>query len=127
MAKAETLQAQSPKTAAALSKAVVRAARSLELSQQEFASITKMSVPQTSRLWTGTYELSPNKADEWELAILFFRTYRSLHTITGNNSDSIKWLKSFNHSFATTPLDKMQSVEGLVRVVSYLDAHRGNV
>ena len=127
MSKGETLQAQSPKTAAALTKAVVRAAKFLELSQQEFSTITKMSLPQTSRLWNGGYELNPSKAHEWELAILFFRIYRSLHTITGNNSDCVKWLRGYNHAFSMSPIERMQSLEGLVRVVGYLDAHRGNV
>ena len=37
------------------------------------------------------------------------------------------WLNTPNHYFEDTPREMIQSTEGLVRVVHYLDAMRGRI
>ncbi len=110
-----------------LSKAVVRAAALLGLSQRELAGILGMSEATASRLCADKYRLSPQRPKEWELARLFVRFFRSLDALWGHDDVARTWLGSENLALAARPRDLLASVEGLVRVVSYLDAARGRV
>jgi transcriptional regulator with XRE-family HTH domain len=110
-----------------LTKAVVRAAALLELSQRELAGILGVSEATASRLCADRYRLSPQRAKEWELARLFVRLFRSLDALWGHDDLARPWLGSENLALAARPRELLTSVEGLVRVVGYLDAARGRV
>ena len=114
--------------AAVLSKAAVNAAGQLGLSQARLAQLLGVSTATVSRLHAGTYRLSPEKK-EWEFALLLVRLFRSLDAIVGGVADDARrWLNSANHALADQrPVDLIASTEGLVRVVTYLDARRGIV
>jgi uncharacterized protein (DUF2384 family) len=119
---------ESPAADAVLTKAVVRAAGFLGLTQKEVAAILGVSEASVSRMHAGTYRLSPARAKEWELARLFVRLFRSLDALWGHGEDARAWLAAPNLALATPrPRDLLTSVEGLVRVVAYLDAARGRV
>lgn|SRR5689334_22754742 len=113
--------------AAVLSKAVVRAARLLALSQREVAAALGISEATTSRLFAGKYLLSAERAKEWELALLFVRLYRSLDALWGHEETARRWLASPNLALGAAPQELLRTVEGLVRVVAYLDAARSRV
>lgn len=110
-----------------LTKAVVRAAALLGLPQRELAGILGVSEATASRLCADRYRLSPQRPKEWELARLFVRFFRSLDALWGHDDVARTWLGSENLALAARPRDLLASVEGLVRVVSYLDAARGRV
>jgi len=113
--------------ASVLSKAAVRAARLLALSQRELGRILGVSDATASRLCAGHYQLSRERAKEWELAVLFVRLFRSLDALWGHEAAAHAWLTSDNLALAARPIDLLGSVEGLVRVVNYLDGARGRV
>lgn len=113
--------------ASVLSKAAVRAARLLALSQRELGRILGVSDATASRLCAGHYQLSRERAKEWELAVLFVRLFRSLDALWGHEAAAHAWLASDNLALAARPIDLLGSVEGLVRVVNYLDGARGRV
>ena len=113
--------------AAVLSKAAVRAAKLLELSQRDVAAALGVSEATTSRLFAGKYLLSPDRAKEWELARLFVRMFRSLDALWGHEDTARTWLASENLALSARPKDLLRSVEGMVRVVTYLDAARGRL
>ena len=113
--------------AAVLTKAVVRAARLLAFSQRELARILGVSEATASRLCAGRYELSPERAKEWELALLVVRLFRSLDALWGHEAAAHAWLASDNVALAARPADLIPTVEGLVRVVNYLDNARGRL
>ncbi len=113
--------------AAVLTKAVVRAARLLSLSQRELARILGVSEATASRLCAGNYQLSAERAKEWELALLLVRLFRSLDALWGHEAAAHAWLASDNLALAARPVDLIPSVEGLVRVVNYLDNARGRL
>lgn len=123
----EAMQSRSPKTAEALTKAVIGVAIQLEITQSEFSAIVGMSSAQTSRLWNQKYKLTPTNSSEWERSLLFFRIFRSLDSIVGNTEDARIWLRGNNRAFGCAPIERIKSIEGLVKVVNYLDASRGNV
>lgn len=111
-----------------LTKAVVNTATRLDLPKNRLAQILGVSSATVTRLYASSYMLSPNKK-EWDFAVLLVRMFRSLDSIVGGAADDArKWLASENKAFAgKKPLELIESTEGLVRVVTYLDACRAVV
>jgi transcriptional regulator with XRE-family HTH domain len=116
-----------PKASATLTKAVVRAAAALGISQAALADILGVSAATASRLAAGGYSLQPVRKREWEFALLFVRLFRSLDAIVGNDRDARAWLRDDNRALGGKPLDLIRGAEGLVRVLHYLDASRGRI
>jgi uncharacterized protein (DUF2384 family) len=112
---------------ATLTKAVVRAAGLLELPQGAIALILGVSRATASRLFAGSYRLTPERRKEWELALLFVRLFRSLDAVVGHGPPARTWLDGPNTALGARPIDLIVTAEGLVRVVQYLDAVRGRV
>ena len=113
--------------AAVLTKAVVRAAQLLSLSQRALAHVLGVSDATASRLCAGSYQLSPARTKEWELALLLVRLFRSLDALWGHEEAAHTWLTTDNLALAARPVDLVSSIEGLVRVVDYLDNARGRL
>ena len=81
----------STRSARVLTRATVRAARLLGLSQREMAAILGISPSSASRLNRGRFVDPETK--EGELAILFLRTYRSLDALMGGNeAEARNWM-----------------------------------
>jgi hypothetical protein len=115
-----------PERAAVLTKAFTRAGERLGVPRATLARVIGRSEPTLSRMYAGRYELEEG-AKEWELALLFVRLYRSLDSIVGGDEAARGWLAGRNDALPGVPLELIQTAEGLVRVVHYLDAHRGVV
>ena len=126
MAKFNSIESQSS-IELTLTKAVVRAAHLLKFNQVLVARILGVSSPTASRLVSGTYVLSRARSKEWEFGLLLVRLFRSLDAILGSGEKAQTWLASQNLSLGARPLDLIQSAEGLIRVLHYLDAHRGRI
>jgi len=123
----ETKTLSNPAAAAeTLSKAVIRASRLLGIKQTQLASILGISTASASRLATGEYKLQPNRK-EWELGALFVRLFRSLDALLGHGEQAHTWLSSRNRALGQAPLELLESAEGLIRVLHYLDAYRGRI
>jgi transcriptional regulator with XRE-family HTH domain len=109
-----------------LAKALVRAAADLDLTQKRLAKMLGISPASASRVLKGR-PIDPG-TKEGELALLFLRLYRSLDALLGGGRDNMRaWLHAPNRDLGGTPVELVQSVTGLVRVVDYLDAMRGRV
>lgn len=117
----------SPDPGAVLTKAVVRAAALLGLPQQALAEVLGVSRPTVTRMGLGSYRLSPSQPKSWELGTLFLRMFRSLDALLGHDEAARAWLAGPNQDLGARPLELIRSAEGLVRVVHYLDAHRGRL
>lgn len=116
-----------PDPAATLSKAVVRTALLLRLKQSSLARILGISPATASRLCAGNYLLNPAKEKEWEFALLLVRLFRSLDAVLGHEDSAQQWLTGHNLALNGRPVDLIETAEGLVRVLHYLDAHRGRI
>lgn len=116
-----------PHPSATLTKAVVRAAAFLGISQAALADVLGVSAATASRLVAGAYQLQPARKREWEFALLFVRVFRSLDAIVGNDRAAQTWLRSENRALGARPLELIRGAEGLVRVLHYLDASRSRV
>ena len=109
-----------------LSKAVQSVAQYLQLTHRELASILGTSEASVSRFGKGRKIPYPSK--EAELAALLVRLYRSLDSIVGGHAEkAIAWFRSRNRHLNEVPAKRIQTVEGLVDVVQYLDAMRGKL
>lgn len=109
---------------AVLSKAVLRAADRLDLSNTVLAKILGLSGPTITRMRQGAYTIE-RKDKAFELAALFVRVYRSLDAIVGGDDRAASvWLKSDNTALQDKPANLIQKVTGLVDVLAYLDARR---
>ncbi|MBM3954531.1 MAG: DUF2384 domain-containing protein [Planctomycetes bacterium] len=118
--------AAAPRREAVLTKAFLRAGERLEVPRAVLARVVGRSQPTLSRMYAGGYELEEG-TKEWELALLFVRLYRSLDSIVGTDEAARAWLTGSHPALGGIPLDLVQTTEGLVRVVHYLDAHRAVV
>ena len=110
--------------AAVLTKAALRAAGLLGLTNAALARVVGVSESTVSRMAAGDrqFEVGTKPA---ELAALLVRVYRSLDALVGNSdSHRQRWMASFNQAFNAAPREAIESVEGLVRVVRYLDGAR---
>lgn len=108
-----------------ITKAFINAAKLLQLNTQEIIHITGMSPASWTRVCHHK-RLIEVDSKEGEMAVLFLRVYRSLDALFGGNDDASRdWLRSENYHLEGIPIELIQSIEGLVRVVTYLDAMRG--
>jgi plasmid maintenance system antidote protein VapI len=113
-----------PDAAAVLTKATLRAASLLGLTNSALARIVGVSEATVSRMAAGARQLEPGSKPA-ELAALLVRVYRSLDTLVGNDERHRQlWMASFNESFQAPPREAIERVEGLVRVMRYLDGAR---
>jgi hypothetical protein len=112
--------------AVVLSKATVSAARRLGLTNRELALILGTSEASISRLGRDR-GLRPGSG-EAELAALFVRLFRSLDALMGGDESKARaWFSAENSHLGGVPAARVQSIEGLVDVVHYLDAIRGKL
>jgi len=116
------IQVNTDRNAAAVSKAALRASEYLGLKQKEFAQIVGISPTKVSHLWAADYQLNPSIKSEWENSILFIRLFTSLDAILGEREAARTWLRGENTALGDSPFNLIQSIEGLVHVVNYLDA-----
>lgn len=113
-----------PSQEAVLTKATLRAADKLAVSQAVLASILGVSEAQVSRMRNGGAALQAD-TKPFELGVLFVRLFRSLDAIVGGDEASARaWLASPNLALEAKPAEKIRSIAGLWDVIQYLDARR---
>lgn len=115
-----------PDPGVTLTKAVMRAAGFLGISQAIVASVLGISTASVSRMASGGYVLDAHRK-EWEFAVLFVRLFRSLDAILGHEEQARLWLTHDNLALGGKPLELIRTTEGIVRVVHYLDATSGRI
>ena len=109
-----------------LTKAVLSVATRLGLNAKKLSQIIGCSEASISRLKKGR-GIDP-QSKEGELAVLLIRLYRSLNAILGGSDpQSQLWLHAHNHHLNAMPVKRIQTVEGLIEVIHYLDAMRGKI
>jgi hypothetical protein len=123
MVRTEPRRAASTERAVA-TKAVLRAATRLGLSNKALGRIIGVSEATVSRMGSGSYTLAPGDKP-FEIAMLFIRLFRALDAVaSGDEVVAAAWLRAENSALGGTPLAMIESVSGLVHVLGYLDARR---
>lgn len=117
---------QRPDPAIVLSKALLNAGKQLTLKQDELANVIGVHRTGITRL-KQKLDLQP-ASKQGELALLLIRAARALYALAGGDE---KWINHYMRSPNTltggVPAEQVQSVQGLMRVVTCLDAIRGKV
>jgi transcriptional regulator with XRE-family HTH domain len=113
-------------SAAVLTRATLRAAEKLGLSQRDLARLLGVSPASMSRLTRGR-AIDP-VSKEGELALLFLRLFRSLDALVGGDEVAARaWFHARNLHLDGVPAELVAKVDGLVHAVEYLDAVRGRL
>lgn len=110
--------------AAVLTKAVLRAAGLLKVSQRELAAILGVSPAAVTAAARHGADL-PGDPKRQELAVMFLRVFRSLDAIVGGeDAVAAAWLRQPNAALGGVPAERMRTIDGLVAVMGYLDQRR---
>jgi hypothetical protein len=116
-----------PVESIALTKATIRAAHKLALTNRTLSAVIGLSEPTVSRMSSGQRPLERG-TKPFELSILFVRLYRSLDAIVSGDENVAKaWLNNPNVPLGGKPINLIQTVGGLVNVIQYLDARRARI
>ena len=111
-----------PNEQAVLKKAYLNAGKSLGLSQADLGEVIGRDRSTFAR-----GGIDPG-AKAGELALLLIRCYRGLYVLTGGRPEDMRhWMHTPNRDTGGVPAQQVRSVQGLARVVEYLDAMRGKV
>lgn len=111
-----------PDPAVVLAEALVNAGRSLGLTQADLGEVIGKDRTAVSR---GRIDPATKPG---ELALLLIRVYRALFVLVGGDEAAMRhWLHTANHHTGGVPREQLRSIQGLVEVLSYLDAIRGKL
>jgi hypothetical protein len=115
---------EAPDKSFVLGKATIRAAYELNLSNAALARVIGLSEPTISRIASGARGISPS-SKEGQLALLLVRIFRSLDPLVGSDAQKRHdWLRSQNKALNGTPTSLIETPQGLVTTLSYLDGMR---
>lgn len=108
-------------TSALLTKAVLKAADRLGVSNLQLSAIVGVSAAVASDWRRGENLLEPGTRSH-ELAVLFVRTFCALDVITGGDEAAgTRWLSAANAIFSAAPVELMVHSQGLADVTAYLE------
>jgi transcriptional regulator with XRE-family HTH domain len=109
-----------------LAKAVLSAADQLGLKQAELASVLGIHRTAVSRL-KQSLSLDPH-SKQGELALLLVRMARALFALTGGDKDWIHhFMRTPNKLTGGIPVKQIETIQGLMEVLQFVDAIRGKV
>jgi hypothetical protein len=116
----ESNLATRPDPSRVLASALVSAGKELGLTQAELGSVIGRERTALAR-----GQLEP-ESKPGELALLLIRAYRALFALVGGDRDAMRhWMHTENLHTGGVPAVQIRTVQGLTRVVDYLDAMRG--
>lgn len=119
-------QSTSPTQQSVLAKAVLNAADQLGLKQAELASVLGVHRTAISRL-KQSQSLDP-LSKQGEIALFVIRIARALFALTGGDAEWIKhFMRTHNKITGAVPAKQIESIQGLMTVVQFVDAIRGKV
>lgn len=113
--------------AGALSGAVLRIGDLWSLSNAKLGSILGLSPATVSRLRAGTTALDP-ASKSFEAGQFLLRLFRSLDALLGSDDNAAKaWLNTVNLDLDGKPIDRIDTMRGLMEVCDYVDFYRARV
>ena len=121
-----TLEHHKPSPNTVLTKAFLNAAEQMGLKPAELASVLGIHRTAISRLKTSS-SIDP-ASKQGEIALLFIRMARALFALTGGDKEWTQhFMRSNNKVTGGIPVEQITSIQGLIRVLQFVDAIRGKV
>ena len=115
-------QAHQVDKAEVLVEALLNAGKVLGMSQGDLGAVIGK---ERSALSRGRIEPDSKSG---ELALLLIRVYRALYVLVGGDQAQMRhWMRTENRHTGGLPSVQVKSVQGLTRVLEYLDAMRGKL
>ena len=105
---------------------MVRAADYLGVQKTQLAQVLGVSAASVTRMYQGAFQLDP-ATKTGEHALLFVRLFRSLDSIVGTQDAARTWISGPNTGLNGRPIELIQTTQGLVHAVDYVDSHRARV
>lgn len=116
-----------PDRATALSTAILRIASFWGLNNAKLGAILGLSAPTISRLKRGMSALDP-ASKSFEAGQCILRLFRSLDALLGSDDAAARrWLDTPNLDLGAKPIDKLDTMRGLIEVCDYVDFYRARV
>lgn len=113
--------------AGALSAAVTRVADFWGFSNAKLATILGLSPATVSRLRAGSTLLDP-ASKSFEAGQFLLRLFRSLDALLGSDDAAAKgWLETLNLDLGARPVERLDTMRGLIEVCDYVDFYRARV
>lgn len=120
------LEHTKPTPETVLAKAVLNASEQLGLKHAELAAVLGVHRTAISRI-KQNFALDP-KSKQGELALLLVRLARALYPLTGGDKT---WIQHFMHTpnkiTGGVPVKQIESIQGLMTVLQFVDAIRGKL
>jgi hypothetical protein len=111
----------------ALSSAVTRIADFWGLSNAKLGTILGLSPATVSRLRAGSTMLDP-ASKSFEAGQFLLRLFRGLDALLGSDDVAAKnWLGTVNLDLGTKPIERIDTMRGLIEVCDYVDFYRAPV
>ena len=105
-----------------LAEALLNAGKALGMTQADLGQVIGKDRSAISR---GRIEPDSKSG---ELALLLIRVYRALYVLVGGDAEQMRhWMRTENLHTGSLPSEQIKSVQGLNRVLEYLDAMRGKL
>ena len=112
---------RTPDSDEVLTESVIRASRSLGLPDLALARTLGLEEAEIVRMANGDRVIDAT-SPMGEAALRLVRLSLALDTLVGSDEEArTAWVHSHNEAFGTTPLQYIQSPEGLAATLSYLD------
>lgn len=113
--------------AGALSAAVTRIADFWGFSNAKLGSILGLSAATASRLRAGTTLLDP-ASKSFEAGQFLLRLFRGLDALLGSDDVAAKdWLDTPNLDLGAKPIERIDTMRGLIEICDYVDFYRARV
>jgi uncharacterized protein (DUF2384 family) len=113
--------------ATVLTAAVARIAAFWGLSNAKLGAVLGVSPATASRLRSGQSQLDP-ASKSFEAGQFLLRLFRGLDALLGSDDAAVRrWLAADNRDLAARPIDRIDTMKGLMEVCDYVDFYRARV
>lgn len=118
---------QRPDSSGVLTSGVVRIADFWNLSNAKLGAILGVSPATASRFRSGQSRLDP-ASKSFEAGQFLLRLFRSLDALLGSDDAAARsWLATDNLDLGGKPIERIDTMRGLIEVCDYVDFYRARV